>query len=261
MKSISLLKNSEQFNYNMRVILSFFLYFIFSYFILFYAYIDTYNYSPMTLFLTAVCTKRKEDIMKPNITLRFATPNDAEEIRSIYAPYVTDTAVTSEYEIPTIEEFQNRIYNTLKKYPYLIALKDNELIGYMYTSPVNIRAAYNWAAETSIYIRQHCRRTGAGSKLYKALFHISKKQHIVNLYARIAYADPEDEYLVNHSARFHHTIGFEQVARFHKVFHKFGRWYDALWVEKILGDHSEGVMSDVIPFPELHIAEEEINSL
>ncbi len=201
MKSISLLKNSEQFNYNMRVILSFFLYFIFSYFILFYAYIDTYNYSPMTLFLTAVCTKRKEDIMKPNITLRFATP---------------------------IEEFQNRIYNTLKKYPYLIALKDNELIGYMYTSPVNIRAAYNWAAETSIYIRQHCRRTGAGSKLYKALFHISKKQHIVNLYARIAYADPEDEYLVNHSARFHHTIGFEQVARFHKVFHKFGRWYDAL---------------------------------
>lgn len=105
------------------------------------------------------------------------------------------------------------------------------------------------------------RRTGAGSKLYKALFHISKKQHIVNLYARIAYADPEDEYLVNHSARFHHTIGFEQVARFHKVFHKFGRWYDALWVEKILGDHSEGVMPDVIPFPELHITEEEINSL
>ena len=196
--------------------------------------------------------------MENEVTLRFARPEDAEAIRSIYEPYVLNTAVTSEYYVPTVEEFRARITRTLERYPYIVALKDGQIIGYIYASPLSPRHAYTWAAETSIYIRQNVRRTGAGSRLYKALSAICMKQHVLNLYARIAFADPEDEFLVNASARFHQAIGFSKAAEFHRVFHKFGRWYNAIWMEKLLGGHPEGAMPEVILFPRLQLTDEDL---
>lgn len=196
--------------------------------------------------------------MENQVTLRFAVPDDAAAICSIYEPYVLNTAVTSEYFVPTEEEFRARITRTRERYPYIVAVKDGQIIGYIYASPLSPRHAYSWAAETSIYIRQNVRRTGAGSRLYKALSAICRKQNVVNLYARIAFADPEDEFLVNASARFHEAIGFRKAAEFHRVFHKFGRWYNAIWMEKLLGDHDEGAMPEVIPFPELHLTNEDL---
>lgn len=196
--------------------------------------------------------------MESQVTLRFAVPDDAAAIRSIYEPYVLNTAVTSEYYVPTEEEFRARITRTRERYPYIVAVKGGQIIGYIYASPLSPRHAYSWAAETSIYIRQNVRRTGAGSRLYKALSAICRKQNVLNLYARIVFADPEDEFLVNASARFHEAIGFRKAAEFHRVFHKFGRWYNAIWMEKLLGDHDEGAMPEVIPFPELHLTNEDL---
>ena len=53
-------------------------------------------------------------------TLRMATLDDAKELVSIYEYYVKETAITFEYEVPTVEEFRERIENTLKKFPYLV---------------------------------------------------------------------------------------------------------------------------------------------
>lgn len=203
-------------------------------------------------------TGKDVQVMENQVTLRFAVPDDAAAIRSIYEPYVLNTAVTSEYYVPTEEEFRGRITRTRERYPYIVAVKDGQIIGYIYASPLSPRHAYSWAAETSIYIRQNVRRTGAGSRLYKALSAICRKQNVLNLYARIAFADPEDEFLVNASARFHEAIGFRKAAEFHRVFHKFGRWYNAIWMEKLLGDHDEGAMPEVIPFPELHLTNEDL---
>lgn len=203
-------------------------------------------------------TGKDVQVMENQVTLRFAVPDDAAAIRSIYEPYVLNTAVTSEYYVPTEEEFRARITRTRERYPYIVAVKDGQIIGYIYASPLSPRHAYSWAAETSIYIRQNVRRTGAGSRLYKALSAICRKQNVLNLYARIAFADPEDEFLVNASARFHEAIGFRKAAEFHRVFHKFGCWYNAIWMEKLLGDHDEGAMPEVIPFPELHLTNEDL---
>lgn len=203
-------------------------------------------------------TGKDVQVMENQVTLRFAVPDDAAAIRSIYEPYVLNTAVTSEYYVPTEEEFRARITRTRERYLYIVAVKDGQIIGYIYASPLSPRHAYSWAAETSIYIRQNVRRTGAGSRLYKALSAICRKQNVLNLYARIAFADPEDEFLVNASARFHEAIGFRKAAEFHRVFHKFGRWYNAIWMEKLLGDHDEGAMPEVIPFPELHLTNEDL---
>lgn len=51
-----------------------------------------------------------------NTTIRNATLEDAERILEIYAYYVEHTAVSFEYTILTLPEFQNRMKKTLERY-------------------------------------------------------------------------------------------------------------------------------------------------
>ena len=126
---------------------------------------------------------------KSEIRIRPATEADAEEILNIYAPYVMDTAITFEYDVPTLEEFTGRIHHTLEKYPYLVAVRDGEIIGYAYAGAFYGRAAYDWSAETTIYIKKDCRHSGVGKLLYQALEDALKAQNIINLNACIGSTD------------------------------------------------------------------------
>lgn len=173
------------------------------------------------------------------IKIRTATLDDARELLAIYAPYVEKTAITFEYEVPTLEAFKKRIENTLNRYPYLVAEADGELFGYAYTSAFKERAAYDWAVEVSIYVREDKRGGGIGGRLYAALEDISRAQHILNLNACIAYPESEDEYLTKDSVRFHEHLGYAMVGEFHKCGYKFGRWYDMVWMEKMIGAHTD----------------------
>ena len=101
-----------------------------------------------------------------NIRIRAAAPEDAAQLLAIYTPYVERTAITFEYDVPTLEEFRGRIARTLQRYPYLTAERGGELLGYAYLSPFVGRAAYQWAAETSIYLRMDSRGLGLGRALY-----------------------------------------------------------------------------------------------
>jgi hypothetical protein len=96
------------------------------------------------------------------IHIRPAVSDDAPALLDIYAPYVIETAITFEYEVPTLDDFRQRIKNTLHTHPYLVMERDGEIVGYAYTGQLGSRAAYAWAAETSIYLRQDCRRGGFG---------------------------------------------------------------------------------------------------
>ena len=184
------------------------------------------------------------------ITLRVASLEDAEALLKIYAPYVQKTAITFEYEVPSVKEFRERMENTLKKYPYLVAQKDGELLGYAYTGPFGSRAAYSWAAEVSIYLREDSRKMGLGKKLYQVIEEISRLQNITNLNACIGYPEKEDAYLTKNSAEFHRHLGYRLVGEFHQCGYKFGRWYNMVWMEKIIGKHSP-TPAAMIPFPEL----------
>ena len=172
-----------------------------------------------------------------NMIIRTATANDAEELLNIYAYYVENTAITFEYDVPTLEEFTQRIENTLKKYPYLVAEKDGEILGYAYAGVFKDRAAYDWSAETTIYLKQDAVKCGLGRMLYETLEKEMKKRGFLNLYACIGYPIDDDEYLTKNSAEFHAHLGFETVGEFHKCGYKFGRWYNMIWMEKIIGEH------------------------
>lgn len=174
-----------------------------------------------------------------NILLRIAAEKDAAELRNIYAPYVENTAITFEYVVPSVQEFEKRIKNTLSKYPYIVAEYNGELLGYAYAGSFHERAAYNWAVETSIYVKMDKKRMGIGSALYDALEKILKKQGILNLNACIAYTEKEDVHLTNDSVYYHEKLGYSMVGRFHKCGYKFQHWYDMVWMEKSIGEHKE----------------------
>lgn len=177
--------------------------------------------------------------MDKNFTIRMAAENDAEKILEIYSPYILSTAITFEYEIPSIAEFSKRMKNTLQKYPYLVALEEDRIVGYAYASAFRERPAYDRAVETTIYLLQDHRGMGLGKMLYRSLSDILKRQNVINLYAGVAFTTAEDAHLDNASKVFHEHLGYSKVAHFSKCGYKFGKWYDVIWMEKLLGDHPD----------------------
>ena len=186
--------------------------------------------------------------MIDDISIRFAKSEDAKELLKIYAYYVTDTAISFETEVPSEEEFKLRIEEVLKSYPFIVACKDDEILGYAYLHSFVGRKAYELSSETTIYLNPDKKKMGIGKKLYSVLEDIAKEQNITNLYSCIGYVDKEDEYLNNNSVQFHEHIGFRMVGKFENCGHKFGRWYHMVWMEKIIGKHEE--IKEFIKFEE-----------
>ena len=172
-------------------------------------------------------------------TIRTADANDAERLLEIYAYYVKNTAITFEYDVPSLAEFQHRIEMIAKKYPYLVIEQDGHIKGYAYANSFIGRAAYNWSCEVTIYLNCNAKKCGLGRKLYEALENKLKNMGILNLYACIAYPLGEDEYLTKNSAEFHAHLGFSKVGEFNRCGYKFGRWYNMIWMEKIIGEHKQ----------------------
>ena len=168
--------------------------------------------------------------------IRNARTEDACRLIDIYGYYVRNTAVSFEYEVPSEEEFSGRIENTLRRYPYLVLEEDGMIQGYTYAGGFKGRAAYDYSCEVSIYLARDVRGRGYGRVLYQALEEKLKAQGIRNLYACIASPVIEDEYLTRNSEQFHHHLGYRQVGEFHKCAYKFSRWYNMIWMEKIIGE-------------------------
>ena len=117
------------------------------------------------------------------ITIRPAIQQDAEALLQIYAPYVEKTAITFEYDVPTVDEFAGRISKVLQKHPYLVAEISGEPVGYAYAGPFKERAAYDWAVETTVYVREDMKKHGIGRVLYTALEKALAAQGILNMNA------------------------------------------------------------------------------
>ena len=148
--------------------------------------------------------------------IRIATEDDTERLLEIYAYYVENTAITFEYEVPSAQEFRERIRRTLGKYPYLVSEQDGTIMGYVYAGAFKERSAYAWAVETTIYIDKDARREGLGKELYQALEKALALQNIINLNACIGCPIIEDEYLTRNSVHYHEHLGYRLVGEFFK---------------------------------------------
>lgn len=167
--------------------------------------------------------------------IRMAIPDDAERLLEIYTPYVKDTAITFEYEVPTIVEFQNRIIEKLQKNPYFVAEYNGRILGYAYASPFRTRAAYAKDVELSIYVDRTAHRLGIGTLLLQALEEALKRRGLINIYAIIVGSDDtSDPYLTGESLSFHQKNGYVEEGCLHNVGEKFGRWYHTYYLSKKL---------------------------
>lgn len=159
--------------------------------------------------------------------LGFASPADAEELLSIYAPYVKNTTITFECDVPTAEQFADRIASIQKIYPYLVCRENGRIVGYAYASKHRERIAYRWSFDTSIYILPEYHGKGIGKALYTALLELCKEQGFRNAYAIITY--PNDK-----SIRLHEKFGFRLVGKCTSVGYKFDSWLDVVYMELVL---------------------------
>ncbi|WP_343209858.1 N-acetyltransferase family protein [Anaerolentibacter hominis] len=162
--------------------------------------------------------------------IRLAKPSDAEELINIYRPYVEQSAITFEYEVPAEREFRERIRRVGEKYPYLICENEGEILGYCYAHEMHERAAYQWDAELSVYVKQNKRGRGIGTLLYQMLLELLKLQRIQTVTACITLPNEE-------SRAFHESFGFRQTGYSAKAGYKLGEWHDVGWFELALGEH------------------------
>jgi phosphinothricin acetyltransferase len=160
-----------------------------------------------------------------NYTIRHAKTEDAQALLTIYAPYVTDTPVTFEYEVPSLGEFTGRIQSVSADYPYLVCERDGTPIGYAYAHRYKERAAYQWDAELSVYLSGESRGRGLGKAFYAALIEILRLQNIKNVYGCVLCPNESSE-------RLHESFGFARVGVFHSTGYKCGAWRDVVWFEK-----------------------------
>lgn len=183
--------------------------------------------------------------------IRTASLHDAPQLLGIYAPYVKNTAITFEYDVPDEKEFAGRIENTLKEYPYLVAEEENgRIIGYAYAGMFRHRAAYKHSVEMSIYLDGEYRGQGIGRQLYQKLEQLLLQQNIYVLYACITTTEREqDAHLTPDSIFFHRKMGYTLAGTHHHCGYKFGKWYSMIWMEKSICERPEHPQP-FIPFPE-----------
>jgi L-amino acid N-acyltransferase YncA len=156
-------------------------------------------------------------------TVRDAMPDrDAAACLEIYAPFVRETAVSFEENVPTLEEFEGRIRSTTATHPWLVMEVEGRVVGYAYASQHRPRAAYRWAAEVTVYIDAHHHRSGIGRRLYVELLGRLRRQGFRLAVAGITL--PNDA-----SVGLHEAMGFEPVGVYERIGWKAGAWHDVGW--------------------------------
>ena len=161
--------------------------------------------------------------------IRLAKISDASSLLKIYSQYI-ETAITFEYILPTVSEFEKRIENIIEKYPYLVCEEKGEILGYAYAHRYIERAAYQWNVELSIYLDKSSVSKGFGKKLCLTLIEILKFQGIKMVYSLITSPNIKSEKL-------HISLGFEKIGEYHKTGYKCGNWHNVSIFEKEIVEH------------------------
>src|SRR4051794_36518374 len=158
--------------------------------------------------------------------VRSATDADATACAAIYAPYVTDTAVSFEEEPPTAAEMARRIASA---HDWLVLLDGGRVVGYAYAATFHPRAAYRWACEVSVYLERGFEGRGGGRALYGVLLPRLAERGFRTAIAGMTLPNPG-------SVALHRAFGFAPVGTYRRIGFKFGVWHDVAWTQVMLVD-------------------------
>jgi len=162
--------------------------------------------------------------MQASSGVRPASPQDAAACVAIYRPYVLDTAISWEIEVPGVDEMAARITAARDTHEWLILERDDQIIGFAYGHTLNRFPAYRWSAETGIYMHVDHHRTGGGHKLYAQLLGRLTERGYRRAFAGIT--QPNEA-----SNCFHRAFGFQKAALYRRVEWKHNSWHDVAWMQ------------------------------
>ena len=178
------------------------------------------------------------------MNIRPADPDpDATAVAAIYRPAIETTIASFEEPAPDASAMAARMRATLQRYPWLVAVDGDTVVGYAYAAPHADRAGYRWSVNVSAYVDAAFHGRGIGRQLYDELLAILRRQRFVNAYAGIALPNPA-------SVALHEAIGMRRIGIYERIGFKQGRWVDVAWYGLRLTD-PEGTPPEPIPYPDL----------
>lgn len=154
--------------------------------------------------------------------IRLATLADAERVAAIYAPNVTESAISFETEPPSAADMRRRIETYGAFAPWLVLEDERGIAGYAYASAHRDRAAYRWAVDVSAYVDGAQHRRGIGRALYTTLLRLLPLQGLCVAHAGITLPNAA-------SVGLHEACGFTKVGVYEAVGFKHGAWHDVGW--------------------------------
>ena len=168
--------------------------------------------------------------MNDKYVIRLITEKDADKVLSVYTHFVNNTIVSFEYEAPTKDEYAQRIIANTQKYPWLVCLLNDEIVGFAHGSAHRYRTAYQWSPESTIYLAPDVHTKGIGRILYETLFLLLKLQGYYTVFAGVSLPNEK-------SIGFHRALGFEEIGIFKNVGYKDGNWHHTHWFQLDLAKH------------------------
>ncbi len=173
--------------------------------------------------------------------IRPAIERDLPEIQAIYAHHVLNGTGTFEEIPPSLEEVTSRFQDIVAcGWAWLAATDDSGVLGYAYYAQIRDRSAYRHTAEDSIYVREDVRGQGVGKALVARLLSDAAAAGFRQMVAVIG--DSENV----GSVGMHASLGFHHVGTLRAVGLKFGRWLDAVYMQRALGAGDEAI-SEITP--------------
>lgn len=166
--------------------------------------------------------------MDQHLSVRAATPADAERLAAIYAPMVEQSPTSFEEVPPDAAELERRML-ARPRLPWLVAENTDDVVGYAYAAQHRQRPAYRWSADSSVYVDPRHHGRSVGRLLYARLIEQMTGLGYVSLFAGIAL--PNDA-----SVALHEAVGFRPVGVYRSVGFKHGQWRDVGWWQRMLVD-------------------------
>lgn len=165
-----------------------------------------------------------------SLSLRPVLQGDFHRLAEIYNHYIEHSIATFEEQTVCADQMGERVKKVQDaSLPWLVAEENGRINGYAYAGPWNVRSAYRYTVECSIYLDPNATGRGIGVKLYQQLFDTLREQSLRVVIGGVSLPNAA-------SVALHEKFGFRKVAHFQQVGFKFGQWIDVGYWQLSLGD-------------------------
>lgn len=167
--------------------------------------------------MSSICTVT--EMTSGTLRVRSATDDDLGRVRDIVNYYIEHSVFNFRTEPQSLDEVRALWEQRRQRFPWLVGVIDDDVVGLAHAGPWNERAAYQWTVESTIYVDPSTHRRGVGDALYTELLDRLRRQGFHSAIAVIAL--PNDP-----SVRLHERHGFERVGHLREAGYKYDAWHD-----------------------------------